>query len=107
MTERNARFRIKLTVAVYKDKKLVYKNDMVVPTVYKRRSEARAHIKKEKMQRLTQTKFFTSPRADYDLVRYTQEASCNTYIRYRIVEERKPAEGVNQGDARLEVNSIR
>ncbi|MBU42931.1 MAG: hypothetical protein CMN76_06915 [Spirochaetaceae bacterium] len=85
------RFRIQLTVAVYKLKRLTYKNDMIVPTVYHRRSEARAHIKKEIQDRLKNTDFFVSPRVDYDLVRYTNEASCNTYLRYRIVEDRKPA----------------
>ncbi len=82
-------FRIKLTVAVYREKKLVYRNDMVVPTFYLRRSEARAHIKKEIKDRLRNSNFFISPRVDFDLVRYTQEASCNTYLRYRIIEEEK------------------
>ncbi len=87
MSSQITRFRIKLTVAVYKDKKLVYRNDMLVPTVYQRRSESRAHIKKEIKERLRNSNFFISPRVDFDLVRYTQEASCNTYLRYRIVEE--------------------
>ncbi|MCB1140317.1 MAG: hypothetical protein KDK23_16285 [Leptospiraceae bacterium] len=85
------RFRIQLTVAVYKNKRLTYKNDMIVPTVYNRRSEARAHIKKEIQDRLKNTDFFISPRVDYDLVRYTNEATCNTYLRYRIVEDKKAA----------------
>jgi len=85
--DRNVNFRIKLTVAVYKEKKLAYRNDMVVPTLYVRRSEARAHIKKEIRERLRNSNFFISPRVDFDLVRYTQEASCNTYLRYRILEE--------------------
>jgi hypothetical protein len=87
MEERSIRFRIKLTVAVYRDKKLSYRKDLVVPTVYTRRSEARAHIKKEIRDRLRNSNFFISPRVDFDLVRYSQEASCNTYLRYRIVEE--------------------
>ncbi len=87
MTSQTIRFRIKLTVAVYKDKKLVYRNDMLVPSIYQRRSESRAHIKKEIKERLRNSNFFISPRVDFDLVRYTQEASCNTYLRYRIVEE--------------------
>ncbi len=81
-------YRIKLTVAVYKNKKLIYRNDMIVPTTYTRRSESRAHIKKEIRSRLRNSNFFISSRIDFDLVRYTQEASCNTYLRYRIIEER-------------------
>ena len=87
MAQRDVRYRIKLTVAVYKDKKLAYRNDMLVPTLYSRRSEARAHIKKEIKERLSNSNFFISPRVDFDLVRYTHEASCNTYLRYRITEE--------------------
>lgn len=105
MTERAMRYRIKLTVAVYREKKLAYRNDMLVPTVYMRRSEARAHIKKEIRDRLTNSNFFVSPRVDFDLVRYTQEASCNTYLRYRIAEEEAtmgvenivPEIGIQQG----------
>lgn len=87
MSETVARYRVKLTVAVYKEKKLAYRNDMLVPTVYVRRSEARSHVKKEINERLSHSNFFVSPRVDFDLVRYTQEASCNTYLRYRIVED--------------------
>lgn len=86
MTSDNNKFRIKLTVAVYKEKTLSYRNDMVVPTWYTRRSEARVHIKKEIKERLSHSSFFISPRVDFDLVRYTKEASCNTYLRYRIID---------------------
>ncbi len=88
MADLNTRYRIKLTVVVYQNKKLVHKNDMVVPTTYRRRSEARAHITREKKERLKNTNFFISPRADFDMVRYSEQASLNTYIRYRILEER-------------------
>ena len=89
MTTDNNKFRIKLTVAVYKEKTLSYRNDMIVPTWYSRRSQARAHIKKEIKDRLNHSSFFLSPRVDFDLVRYTREATCNTYLRYRIVEDSK------------------
>ena len=88
--KQSTNYRIKLTVAVYKNKKLVYRNDMLVPTLYKRRSECRAHIRKETQHRLRSANFFLSPRIDFDLVRYTQEASSNTYLRYRIMEEKNP-----------------
>lgn len=106
LTSLSTRFRIKLTVAVYKDKKLVYRNDMLVPTTYHRRSEARAHIKREIRERLRASNFFISPRVDFDLVRYTQEASCNTYLRYRIVEEalESPAD---VAPASLEMSEVR
>ncbi len=84
----SSQYRIRLSVAVYRDKKLIYRNDMFVPTLYHRRSECRMHVQKEIRDRLAHSNFFISPRVDYDLVRYTQEASCNTYLRYRIVRER-------------------
>lgn len=87
MSGQETKFRIKLTVAVYQEKKLIYKNDMIVPGGYKRRSEARAHIKKETQDRLQKSHFFRSPRVDFDLVQYSEEASKNTYLRYRIIEE--------------------
>lgn len=89
-------YRIQLTVAVYKDKRLAYKKEVVVPTWYTRRSEARNHIKQEIEKRLRESDFFISPRVDYDLVRYSQEGSCNTYIRYRIIEEEGDILSINQ-----------
>ncbi|TGK14078.1 hypothetical protein EHO60_01670 [Leptospira fletcheri] len=78
-------YRIRLTVAIYRNNILSYKNDIVVPSIYRRRNEARSHIRKEVTDRLTHSSFFRSPRPDYDLVRYSEEASCNTFLRYRIV----------------------
>ena len=76
-----------MTVAVYRSKKLVYRNELVLPGQHEKRSDTRIQIKKEINDRLRNSNFFISPRVDFDLVRYTQEASCNTYLRYRIVEE--------------------
>lgn len=87
MTQKEVYYRIQLTVAVYKNKQLFYKSEVLVPTWYSRRSEAREHIRKEIERRLRESDFFISPRVDYDLVRYSHEGSINTYIRYRIVEE--------------------
>ncbi len=89
-------YRIQLTVAVYKNKKLAYKKEMIVPTWYTRRSEARAHIKQDIEKRLKESDFFISPRVDYDLVRYSMEGSCNTYIRYRIIEEEEDILKLNE-----------
>lgn len=87
MPEKIVSYRVKMTVAVYRSKKLVYRNDLVIPGNFTKRSEARIQIKKEIHERLNNSNFFISPRVDFDLVRYTQEASCNTYLRYRITEQ--------------------
>ena len=68
---------------------------MHVPALYKRRSECRAHIKKEMRERLRNSNFFISPRVDFDLVRYAHEASCNTYLRYRVLEETKHSQSTD------------
>ena len=81
------KYRIQVTVAIYRDSSLSYKNEFIVPTIYMRRSEARGHIKKEIQERLEHSMFFRSSRPDYDLVRYTEETSCNTYLRYIVLEE--------------------
>ena len=92
MKNRNAvNYYIKLSVAVYTDKKLAYRNDIVIPLPYVHRHECRLQIKKEIKARLRNSNFFISPRMDFDLVRYSNEASCNTYLRYRIVKEEKLA----------------
>ncbi|EQA53183.1 hypothetical protein LEP1GSC052_1913 [Leptospira kmetyi serovar Malaysia str. Bejo-Iso9] len=78
-------YRIRVTVAIYRGNILSYKNDVIIPSEYFRRTEARAHIQKEVSERLLHSNFFRSPRPDYDLVRYTEEATCNTFLRYRIL----------------------
>ena len=81
------KYRIQITVAIYRNGNLSYKNEFLVPTIYTRRSEARGHIKKEINERLNFSMFFRSSRLDYDLVRYTEETTCNTFLRYCIIEE--------------------
>ena len=81
------KYKVQITVSIYRNGLLSYKNEMTVPSFYLRRSEARGHIKKEIKERLESSNFFRSTRIDYDLVRYTEEATCNTFIRYSIREE--------------------
>ncbi|MDH5656896.1 MAG: hypothetical protein OEZ34_13365 [Spirochaetia bacterium] len=99
MSDKNLNYRIKMTVAVYRNKKLVYRNELVLPGQFEKRSETRIQIKKEINERLRNSNFFISPRVDFDLVRYTQEASCNTYLRYRIVEEKSLTPGIQSGSS--------
>jgi hypothetical protein len=84
--EKDSEYRIKMTVVVYKDRRLVYRNELLIPGRFEKRSEARIQIRREINNRLKNSNFFVSPRVDFDLVRYTHEASCNTYLRYRILE---------------------
>ncbi len=82
----NKLYKIRVNIAVYKEKRIVYRNEMEVPTFYEKRSQCRDHIKKEIQHRLRTSNFFISPRVDYDIVKYANEASSNIYVRYRIVE---------------------
>ncbi|PJZ69241.1 hypothetical protein CH373_14595 [Leptospira perolatii] len=94
----NKSYRIRLTVAIYRNNILSYKNDIVVPSFYPRRNEARAHISREVKERLAHSSFFRSPRPDYDLVRYSEEATCNTFLRYRIVQTTSTGESISRSN---------
>ena len=83
------KYKILITVAIYREGILSYKSELLVPNLYNRRTEARGHIKKEISERLQHSNFFRSPRLDYDLVRYTEEATCNTFLRYAIMDVSK------------------
>ncbi|WCL48205.1 hypothetical protein [Leptospira sp. GIMC2001] len=83
------KYKILITVAIYREGILSYKSELLVPNLYNRRTEARGHIKKEISERLLHSNFFRSPRLDYDLVRYTEEATCNTFLRYSIMDVSK------------------
>lgn len=89
------KYKIMITVAIYREGILSYKSELLVPSLYNRRSEARAHIKKEIAERLEHSNFFRSPRLDYDLVRYTEEAKCNTFLRYSILDLSRDLEKVS------------
>lgn len=78
-------YRIQLVVAIYRNGCITYRSEIVVPSAYSRRNEARMHIEKEIRERLLHSNFFRSTRPDYDLVRYTEEGSCTTFLRYRIL----------------------
>jgi hypothetical protein len=80
------KYKVLITVAIYRSGILSYKSELLIPSMYMRRSEARSHIKKEISERLEYSQFFRSPRLDYDLVRYTEEATCNTFLRYSILD---------------------
>jgi hypothetical protein len=78
------KYRVQVTVAIYREGSLSYKSEILSPAFYSKRAEARDHIRQEIRERLAHSRFFRSTRLDYDLVRYTEEASCNTYLRYSI-----------------------
>lgn len=85
-TIQDKKYKVLITVAIYRSGILSYKSELMVPSLYLRRTEARAHIKREISERLEYSQFFRSPRLDYDLVRYTEEATCNTFLRYSIMD---------------------
>jgi len=78
------KYTVQVTVAIYRDGNLTYKSEIQSPNQYSKRTDAREHIRKEIRERLDHSRFFRSSRLDYDLVRYTEEGSCNTYLRYSI-----------------------
>lgn len=79
-------YQIQLCIGVYRDGKLVYQNEMKVPVRYPDSVQARRHIESDIEYRLNHSLFFRSPRPDYDIVKYSEEATCNTYLRYSVLE---------------------
>ncbi len=77
-------YRVQVTVAIYREGNLSYKSEILSPAQFNKRTEAREHIRTEIRERLEHSMFFRSTRLDYDLVRYTEESTCNTYLRYSI-----------------------
>ena len=80
-------FQIKVVMAIYKSKKLIFRNEMLVPTEFLSDSDTRIQINKEITHRLKTDYFFRSPNPDYDIVKYADAASVITYLRYFIVEK--------------------
>ncbi|RME90381.1 MAG: hypothetical protein D6767_06955 [Candidatus Hydrogenedentota bacterium] len=78
-------YRIKLIVSIEKNGKFTSRNEILVPSFYRYLDEARADIEEDIRHRLRTSYYFRSQRVGYDLVRYSREASLNTYMAYRII----------------------
>jgi len=78
-------FRIKLIVAVLKNRNLIYRNEMIVPAKYFSRIEAQSQITKEIDKRLRYSYFFISPDPQYDIIKYSDMARCNTYLKFSVL----------------------
>ncbi|MDH5717760.1 MAG: hypothetical protein OEZ22_08990 [Spirochaetia bacterium] len=78
-------YRVKLIVAVERDNMIKTRNQIIVPKVYDTLEEAQAHVEMDLKYRLSDSLYFRSQKLGYALVRYSREASLNTYISYRIV----------------------
>jgi len=78
-------YRIKLIIAIEKNHHFTYNNEMLVPVVYHTLQEAETHIQNDISKRLNESMYFRSQKTGYDLVLYSETASSNTYLAYRIV----------------------
>lgn len=85
MTAAYSGYRIKLIVSIEKDGKFTSRNEILVPSFYTYLDDARADIREDIDHRLKTSFYFRSQRVGYDLVRYSREASLNTYMAYRII----------------------
>ena len=77
-------YKIKLIISIEKDKQIEYQNEFIIPTLYKKLKDAQFHILMDIEYRLTNTMYFRSYKKGYDLVKYSKEATVNTYLSYRI-----------------------
>ncbi len=82
-------YRIKLLIAVEKNYQFNTKNELLVPTFYRRLKDARADIILDIKHRLKDSFYFRSQKYGYDLVKYSREARVNTYMAYRIIPVKK------------------
>ena len=78
-------YRIKMIVAIEKDNVITYKNELIVPVLYEDIESAQKHITGDIHKRLYESMYFRSQKTGFDLVRYSNTATSNTYIAYRIV----------------------
>ncbi|MDH5720918.1 MAG: hypothetical protein OEZ13_09955 [Spirochaetia bacterium] len=79
------RYKIKLIVAVEKNSTIGTRNEILIPRVYHSLEEARENIEMDIKSRLKNNMYFRSQKLGYELVRYSQTASVNTYITYRVM----------------------
>jgi len=80
-------YQIRLKVSVTKNGKIVYRNDQIVPNLYvNTREKALEHIRHEIDMRLKKAFFFLCPNQDYDIVKYQEEATMNTFLKFGIIE---------------------
>ncbi|MDH4199805.1 MAG: hypothetical protein OEV66_05415 [Spirochaetia bacterium] len=78
-------YKIKMIIAIEKENIFAYRNELIVPVVYQDISEAQAHVTKDIDRRLRDSMYFRSQKMGFDLVRYGETATSNTYIAYRIL----------------------
>ena len=83
-------YRIKLRIAVEKNLVFTTKNEILVPTLFDSLQDARNEIISDINHRLGDSFYFRSQKMGFDLVRYSQEASLNTYLAYRIIPVKNP-----------------
>ncbi len=95
-------YQIKLIVSIEKNQIIDCKNDFLVPTIYKQVKEAQFHIIMDVEHRLADSMYFRSPKKGYDLIRYSREASVNTYLTYRIIP--KPGKKTKHIKSKGEIN---
>lgn len=78
-------FRIKLVVSLEKENAIKTRNELLIPGVYENLHDALKDIQLDISRRLSNSLYFRSTKFGYDLVKYSNLASVNTYLSYRIV----------------------
>ena len=80
-----ASYKIKLIIAVEKDFIMNTKNEFVSPEIFQSLEESQKSIEMDIECRIKNGLYFRSQKPGYDLVRYSQTATLNTYIAYRVL----------------------
>lgn len=89
-------YRVKIQYSLQMEERFWRSNEFVFPKTFASIGEAQKKIKQDIRERLDNSYFFRSYIHGYELVHYSQMASRNTYISYKIIPARareKPASG--------------
>jgi len=81
MKQQTENFRIKIVIAVYVGKHLIYKNNRVIDKLFSF-VQVNAEIVEAIRREITHKGFFRSPNPDYDVIQYQEEGRQRTYLRF-------------------------
>ena len=95
-TTTNKGYKIKLLICIEDNGDFTCRNELVVPSFYINIEEAKLHIKMDITSRLKNELYFRSQKIGFDLIRYNQCASYNTYLSYRIFPVSNKSKKQNQ-----------
>ena len=78
-------YRVNIIILIEKNNKIDTVKEYLDPNFYTNKEDAQNYIQQDINYKLQYSLFFRSQKQGFDLVKYSKEASVNTYILYEIV----------------------